>query len=82
MFVTTDRGAYRPGGTVHITALARDAQAVALPGMPVTAMLYRPDGVEYSRQRSDADRAGGHVFSMPLGPAVPRGTWRVEIRND
>ena len=82
MFVTTDRGAYRPGGTVHITALARDAQAAALPAMPVTAMLYRPDGVEYSRQRSDADKAGGHVFSMPIGPAVPRGTWRVEIRND
>ncbi|WP_299684958.1 alpha-2-macroglobulin family protein [uncultured Tateyamaria sp.] len=82
LFLTTDRGAYRPGGTVHVTTLARDAQTMALTGLPVTAILFRPDGVEYSRVLSDADMAGGHVFSLPLGHAVPRGTWRVEVKSD
>ncbi|MFD1808130.1 MG2 domain-containing protein [Gemmobacter lanyuensis] len=34
VFLTTDRGAYRAGETVFATALARDAQAVAIEGLP------------------------------------------------
>ncbi|MEM9869828.1 MAG: alpha-2-macroglobulin family protein [Pseudomonadota bacterium] len=82
LFLTTDRGAYRPGATIHATALARDAQTVAVEGLPVTAILYRPDGVEYSRHLSNAETSGGHVFSMPLGQAVPHGTWRIDVKSD
>ena len=82
VFLTTDRGAYRPGATVHATALARNAATDAMKGLPMTAILYRPDGVEYSRHLHGADMAGGYVFSMPLGGAVPRGTWRLEIKSD
>jgi alpha-2-macroglobulin len=53
VFVTTDRGAYRAGETVYVTALARDAQQAAVEGLPLTAVLKRPDGVEYSRQQVD-----------------------------
>lgn len=82
IFLTTDRGAYRAGEVIHATALARDDHTAAIPGLPVTAILTRPDGVEYSRVLSRDDVAGGHVFALPLGDAVPRGTWRLEVRAD
>jgi uncharacterized protein YfaS (alpha-2-macroglobulin family) len=81
-FLTTDRGAYRVGETIYATALTRDAQAKAIDGLPVTAILKRPDGVEYARHLSQNPKAGGHVFAMPLGGDVPRGAWRVDIHAD
>jgi uncharacterized protein YfaS (alpha-2-macroglobulin family) len=82
VFLTTDRGAYRAGETVYATVLTRDGVAKALTDLPVTAILTRPDGVEYARHLSVQDSAGGHVFQMPLGPTVPRGTWRLAIKAD
>ena len=84
MFLTTDRGAYRAGETINVTALTRDATADAIIGLPVTAVLTRPDGVEYSRHvsSSETERAGGHVFNIPTGPLVPRGTWRLKLFTD
>ncbi len=81
-FLATDRGAYRAGEVIHATALMRDARADALPGLPVTAVLTRPDGVEYSRHLSGDGAAGGHVFDLPLAASVPRGTWRLDILAD
>ena len=37
LFLTTDRGAYRAGETIHATALARDGKAEAIEGLPITA---------------------------------------------
>ena len=82
VFLTTDRGAYRAGETIHATALARDAEADAIDGLPVTAILYRPDGVEYSRALSDGAGAGGHVWALPVAGSAPRGTWRLDLHAD
>ncbi|SMH41591.1 alpha-2-macroglobulin family protein [Maritimibacter sp. HL-12] len=81
-FLASDRGAYRAGETVHATALARDGKAEAIEGLPLIAVLSRPDGVEYSRHRSDGAGAGGHVFAMPLAGNAPRGTWRLDLFAD
>ncbi|MEJ6403399.1 alpha-2-macroglobulin family protein [Yoonia sp. 2307UL14-13] len=82
VFVATDRGAYRAGETIHLTALMRDAAALGLPDVPLTAILTRPDGVEYSRETSASGQAGGHVFAMPVASTAPRGTWRVDLKAD
>lgn len=81
-FLTTDRGVYRAGDTIFATALTRDDQAKALDDLPVTAILKRPDGVEYSRILSKDNVAGGYVFALPLGHDVPRGAWRLDILSD
>lgn len=81
-FLTTDRGAYRVGETIYATVLTRDAQARALSGLPLTAILKRPDGVEYARQLSQNEKAGGHVYALPLGNEVPRGAWRLDVFSD
>ncbi|MDO6591814.1 alpha-2-macroglobulin family protein [Loktanella sp. D2R18] len=82
VFMATDRGAYRAGDTIHLTALTRDQTALGLDGIPLTAVLIRPDGVEYSRQISTDDRAGGHVFALPVASTAPRGTWRISVQAD
>ncbi|MDO6730659.1 alpha-2-macroglobulin family protein [Marinovum sp. 2_MG-2023] len=82
VFLATDRGAYRAGEVIEATALARDSQARGIDGLPLVAVLTRPDGVEYSRHLSNDGLAGGHVFSMPIGATVPRGTWRIEVHSD
>jgi len=82
VFLTPDRGAYRPGETIHLTALARDPVARAVAGLPLTMRLLRPDGVEAARVVSTRDLAGGHVAAFPLGSDVPRGVWRLEAHAD
>ncbi|SNX69672.1 hypothetical protein SAMN05878503_104157 [Cereibacter ovatus] len=82
LFLTTDRGAYRAGETIHALALARDAKAAAIAGLPLTAILKRPDGVEYSRALTPDAGAGGHVFALPLADSAPRGVWRLEVAAD
>ncbi len=82
VFLTTDRGAYRAGETIHATVLTRDPEVEAIEGLPVIAVLTRPDGVEYSRHISDGGRAGGHVFALPVGSSAPRGSWRLDIKSD
>lgn len=82
VFLATDRGAYRAGEEVRATVLARDGQARAIENLPLTAILTRPDGVEYARHFSDEGQAGGHVFRLPIGAAAPRGAWRLEIKAD
>ncbi|KMK65933.1 alpha-2-macroglobulin family protein [Puniceibacterium sp. IMCC21224] len=81
-FLATDRGAYRAGEVIHATALIRDADVQAVDGLPVTAILTRPDGVEHSRTLSATALAGGHTFDLPLAPSVPRGTWRLALYGD
>ncbi|NKX45154.1 alpha-2-macroglobulin family protein [Roseicyclus persicicus] len=82
VFLTTERGAYRAGEVIHATALARDPQAQAVTGLPLTAILSRADGVEYSRTLVTEAGAGGYAFSLPIGTQVPRGTWRLALHAD
>ncbi len=82
VFLTPDRGAYRPGETIHVTALVRDAQAHAIAGLPITVRLLRPDGVEHARVLAPEAGAGGHVVALPLAGSVPRGVWRIEVLAD
>jgi alpha-2-macroglobulin len=82
VFLTTDRGAYRAGETVYATALARDPQVAAIAGLPLTAVLYRPDGVEYARALVQDAGAGGYVFAMPIAGSAPRGVWTMDVVAD
>ena len=82
VFLTTDRGAYRAGETIYVTALTRDPQMNAIEGLPLTAVLTRPDGVEYARALATDAGAGGHVFALPVAGSAPRGPWRLEMRAE
>ncbi|HYC24766.1 MAG TPA: MG2 domain-containing protein, partial [Roseiarcus sp.] len=81
-FVFTERGVYRSGETVFITALLRDAKGVAAAGLPLTLVVRRPDGVEY-RRTSVADQGeGGRAYALALLPGAMPGSWRIEAYAD
>ena len=82
VFMTTERGVYRAGEVIHVTALTRNETAEALTGLPLTAVLFRPDGVEYSRVLASGEIAGGYVFDLPVAGVAPRGTWRLDLFSD
>jgi uncharacterized protein YfaS (alpha-2-macroglobulin family) len=80
-FVYTERGVYRPGEEVNITALVRDAAGQAS-SIPVTVILTRPDGVEHARFPLADEGLGGRTVRVPLGSGVMTGTWRAKVHAD
>ena len=65
--VFTERGVYKPGETVHLTALVRDAALKAPKAMPVTR---RPVAARWRRASPPADRGSGFWRPHRLAGAV------------
>lgn len=82
VFVTTERGIYRPAETVYTTALVRDATAKAIADLPLTLIIHRPDGKESERRLIAAQAAGGSVSQIALTRDAMRGSWRVGLYTD
>ena len=80
--VYTERGVYRSGETVFITALLRDELGTGVPSVPLTLVVKRPDGVEYKRVQTEDQGDGGRSIMLPLLPGSTTGTWRVEAFAD
>jgi uncharacterized protein YfaS (alpha-2-macroglobulin family) len=81
-FVYTERGAYRPGETVHVTALLRDLNGEASLDAPLILKVVRPDGVEAQRLTVQGAGAGGYGASIALASSAPTGAWKVETYLD
>ena len=81
-FVYTERGVYRSGETVQVTALLRDGQGMAALNVPLTLVVERPDGVEYRRTVAPDQGVGGRALPVPLVSSAPTGTWRVRAFAD
>ena len=81
-FVYTERGVYRTGETVAITALLRDARGSAALNIPLTLVIARPDGVEYRRALVADPGLGGRSLSVPIVASASTGTWRVAAYTD
>ncbi|WP_036255311.1 alpha-2-macroglobulin family protein [Methylocapsa acidiphila] len=80
--VFAERGVYRSGETVFVTALLRDVKGVARAGLPLTLVVKRPDGVEYKRVQIEDQGEGGRAFALPLLSGIATGTWRIEAFVD
>ena len=81
-FVYAERGVYRTGETVYLTALLRDVQGAAALGVPLTLVAERPDGVEYRRTVVPDQGLGGHSLVLPVIGSAPTGTWHVRAFTD
>jgi len=80
-FAYTDRGVYRPGEDVQLTALARDRIGKAA-SVPLTFVFARPDGVEHSRVTLPDQGLGGRATVLRLAGSAMTGTWRVKVHTD
>jgi uncharacterized protein YfaS (alpha-2-macroglobulin family) len=81
-YVFTERGVYRTGETVHVTALLRNAISVAVPNAPLTLVVTRSDGVEYHRHVLPDQGIGGRSLDVPIIASAPTGSWRVAAFTD
>ena len=81
-FVYTERGVYRSGETVEVTALLRDVLGQAELASPLTLVIERPDGVEYRRDLITDQGLGGRSWAVPLVASAMSGTWRVRAFTD
>ncbi|MFO1082651.1 MAG: alpha-2-macroglobulin [Reyranellaceae bacterium] len=81
-FLYTERGVYRPGETVQLMSLLRDNGAVALANLPVTLIVKRPDGTEFTRFALALQSAGALYQSIALPKSSRRGRWSVTAHID
>ena len=81
-FVYAERGVYRAGETVYLTALLRDPQGAAALNAPLTLIVERPDGVEFKRTQLADQGLGGHSLALPINASAPTGTWHVRAYTD
>ncbi len=89
VFAWSGRDLYRPGETVRVSALLRDADgkpAVAADGkaaaQPLFARLKQPDGKTFVESRLEAGEFGYYRFEKAIPAEAPTGRWQVEFRTD
>ena len=80
-YVYTERGVYRGGEDVAISALVRDAKGKAS-AVPTTLIVNRPDGVEYARYVLNDQGLGGRSHTLRLAKTAMTGTWRLWLHTD
>jgi uncharacterized protein YfaS (alpha-2-macroglobulin family) len=80
-FVYLDRGIYRPGETVQVMALLRDA-AGAPADFPAQVTVRRPNGQVFLKLAPP--RGPGVSIHLPvtLSTGAATGTWTVEVRSE
>jgi uncharacterized protein YfaS (alpha-2-macroglobulin family) len=79
-YLYSDRGVYRPGETVRLVALMRDAQAKAIKDRAGVIVVKRPSGVEAFRWRFGKTPAGFASADVKLPRTAPRGRWTAELQ--
>ncbi|MGQ0455599.1 MAG: alpha-2-macroglobulin family protein [Hyphomicrobium sp.] len=80
-YIYTERGVYRGGEEVAITALVRDNKGKAA-SLPTTLIVTRPDGVEQLRVTLNDQGLGGRSHALPLANTAMTGTWRLWLHAD
>ncbi|MEM1390086.1 MAG: alpha-2-macroglobulin, partial [Pseudomonadota bacterium] len=81
-YLYTERGIYRPGETVNLTALLRDRAGRAVNERAGTLITYRPNGMEAFRERFLIAQAGSLQRDIDLPRSAARGMWRSIIEID
>ena len=80
-YLYTERGIYRPGDQVHLSALLRDGAGSAQ-SLPTTLIVTRPDGVEHARYVLKDQGLGGRTKTVDLSHQAMTGTWRARLHTD
>lgn len=81
-FLYTERGVYRPGETVFLSGLLRDAQSKAVKAKPLTFKVVRPDGVVIFEKRINGDELGGYNLEIPINAAARAGRYYASAYHD
>lgn len=81
-YLYSERGIYRPGETVQLGYLLRNDKAVVSTVLPVTIVMYQPDGKEAFKTVDTPDKLGGGRVDIPVSSAAATGRWRIAAYSD
>jgi len=82
VFPWSGRDLYRPGETLRVAALLRDADGRQIPAQPLYATLRQPDGRVVLQQRVEAAELGAYEFAREIALDAPTGRWSVDFSTD
>lgn len=82
LFVFGPRDLYRPGETVLLNALLRDADGQPLPEQPVQARILTPDGQELRSFVWQPQETGFYQYQLQLASSAPTGRWQLLVDLD
>ena len=83
IFPWSSRDLFRPGETIHVSALLRDDDGKSLPAtQPLFATLRQPDGRMVVQQQVSAGELGYYEFSREIPVDAPTGKWSVDFSTD
>ncbi|MDB5314911.1 MAG: hypothetical protein JWO24_755 [Rhodospirillales bacterium] len=80
-FIWLDRGIYRPGETVQIAALLRDAAGAPV-DLPVRLRVRRPSGQVFAELTPPRAPGAALLWPMTLSRGATAGAWTVEALTD
>jgi alpha-2-macroglobulin len=81
-FLYTERGIYRPGETVRVSALLRTNRMAAQGDLPLLFGIYRPDGTEFYKVRVKGDKLGSYDVPVNIPAGARSGAWEVRAYLD
>ncbi|MEW6219674.1 MAG: alpha-2-macroglobulin, partial [Thermodesulfobacteriota bacterium] len=79
IFIYGPRDIFRPGETLEVAALIRDADARGLPAMPLAAEIQQPDGSRTGHFVWQGDAAGFYRHAWAIPQSAPLGTWQLRV---
>ncbi|MBR6346791.1 MAG: alpha-2-macroglobulin [Bacteroidales bacterium] len=78
-FIYGERGVWRPGDTLHVTAVIMDSGHSIPDGHPASLELYTPEGQFYTRKVSTGSD-GFYCFNIPTKDTDPTGFWNAWVK--
>jgi uncharacterized protein YfaS (alpha-2-macroglobulin family) len=79
-FLYSDRGIYRPGETIHLTALVRDRSSVAIADQAFLFEILQPDGTVWATRNHVTENQGAASADITLPKNARRGLWRINAK--
>lgn len=80
IFAYTERGVYRPGETVYLTALLRGSDGGERFDRPVSLEIVKPDGgIALQETYEKGEMAGALAVAYELPEGAPRGLWTIKL---
>lgn len=78
-FITTERGVYRPGEPVYVTAIVRSAKLANPAEIPLTVRVSDPGVNEVFKQQLKSDSEGIITVTIPTESSYKTGSYSLEL---
>jgi uncharacterized protein YfaS (alpha-2-macroglobulin family) len=81
-FLFTERGIYRPGDPIHVSAIVRQRDwGGVLAGLPVEVALFNAKDEAAGVFPTKLSADGFIELTMPTSETAPTGVWRIDLRR-